>query len=74
MDAITKAIPESVPWTLLYAIDVMLAAKTKVELEQQVQTWLDRLADFGLRLNVNKTEYLTTDKNEQVRVNGEELP
>ncbi|EYB82210.1 hypothetical protein Y032_0364g3553 [Ancylostoma ceylanicum] len=54
----------------------MLAANTKAELEQQVQTWQDRLVDFVLRLNVKKTEYLTTDKNEQgtVCVNGEELP
>ncbi|EYC40844.1 hypothetical protein Y032_0594g424 [Ancylostoma ceylanicum] len=76
MDAITKDIQKTVPWTLLYADDVMLAANTKAELEQQVQTWQDRLADFGLRLNVRKTEYLTTDKNEQdtVRVSGEELP
>ncbi|EYC44867.1 hypothetical protein Y032_0447g1625 [Ancylostoma ceylanicum] len=76
MDAITKDIQKNVPWTLLYADDVMLAAKTKAELEQQVQTWQDRLAYFGLRLNVKKTEYLTTDKNEQdtVCVSGEELP
>ncbi|EYC33031.1 hypothetical protein Y032_0002g568 [Ancylostoma ceylanicum] len=75
MDAITKDIQKTVPWTLLYA-DVMLAANTKAELEQQVQIWQDRLADFGQRLNVKKTEYLTADKNEQGtgRVNGKELP
>ncbi|EYC05235.1 hypothetical protein Y032_0083g1658 [Ancylostoma ceylanicum] len=75
MDAITEDIQKSVLWTLLYTDDVVLAAKTKAELEQQVQTWYDHLVDFSLRLNVEKMEYLTTNKNEQgtVRVNGGEL-
>ncbi|EYC33033.1 hypothetical protein Y032_0002g570 [Ancylostoma ceylanicum] len=44
----------------------MLASKDKHELELQTQAWSDRLAQFGLRLNVNKTKYLTID----VNVNG----
>ncbi|EYB82911.1 hypothetical protein Y032_0347g3156 [Ancylostoma ceylanicum] len=75
-DAITKDIQKTVPWTLLYADDVMLAANTNVEHEQHLHTWQDHLADFGLRLNVKKTENMTTDKNEQdtVRVSGGKLP
>ncbi|XGW34521.1 hypothetical protein V3C99_018439 [Haemonchus contortus] len=42
----------SVPWTLLYADDVVLASKDKSTLEQQVQTWSDRLAMFGLRKTI----------------------
>ncbi|VDP09717.1 unnamed protein product [Heligmosomoides polygyrus] len=52
------------PWTLLYADDVMLACEDKTELERQAQAWCDRLVLFGLKLNVKKTEYLTTDVNE----------
>nr|CDJ87499.1 RNA-directed DNA polymerase (reverse transcriptase) domain containing protein [Haemonchus contortus] len=64
MDAITKDLQKPAPWTLLYADDVMLASEDKSELESQVQTWSDRLAMLGLRLNVKKTEYLTTDPSE----------
>ncbi|VDP08791.1 unnamed protein product [Heligmosomoides polygyrus] len=42
----------------------MLACKDKDDLELQVRAWCDRLAMFGLNLNVKKTEYLTTDVNE----------
>ncbi|XGW10231.1 hypothetical protein V3C99_012037 [Haemonchus contortus] len=75
MDAITKDLQKPAPWTLLYADDVMLASEDKSELESQVQTWSDRLARFGLRLNVKKTEYLTTDSSEpgSIKINGTEL-
>uniref|UniRef100_A0A183FPM7 Reverse transcriptase domain-containing protein n=1 Tax=Heligmosomoides polygyrus TaxID=6339 RepID=A0A183FPM7_HELPZ len=60
---------------LLYADDVMLACEDKDDLEQQVQAWCDRLAIFGLKLNVKKTEYLTTDVSESssIKINGTEL-
>uniref|UniRef100_A0A7I4Y4S3 Reverse transcriptase domain-containing protein n=1 Tax=Haemonchus contortus TaxID=6289 RepID=A0A7I4Y4S3_HAECO len=75
MDAITKDLQKPAPWSLLYADDVMLASEDKSELESQVQTWSDRLARFGLRLNVKKTEYLTTDSSEpgSIKINGTEL-
>ncbi|VDP05693.1 unnamed protein product [Heligmosomoides polygyrus] len=63
------------PWTLLYADDVMLACEDKTELERQAQAWCDRLALFGLKLNVKKTEYLTTDVDEygSIKISGTEL-
>uniref|UniRef100_A0A914VFU1 Reverse transcriptase domain-containing protein n=1 Tax=Plectus sambesii TaxID=2011161 RepID=A0A914VFU1_9BILA len=61
MDVITRDLHQQPPWTLLYADDVMLAATNKADLQHQVQAWSDRLARFGLRLNVKKTEYMTTD-------------
>ncbi|VDO98592.1 unnamed protein product [Heligmosomoides polygyrus] len=75
MDAITRDLQKPVPWTLLYANDVMLACEDKDDLERQVQAWCDRLAMFGLKLNVKKAEYLTTDVNESasIKINGTEL-
>ncbi|VDP07231.1 unnamed protein product [Heligmosomoides polygyrus] len=54
----------------------MLASEDKGELEREVQAWCDRLERFGFRLNVKKTEYLTTDVTESssIKVNGIELP
>ncbi|VDO33754.1 unnamed protein product [Heligmosomoides polygyrus] len=76
MDAITRDLQKPVPWTLLYADDVMLVSEDKGELEREVQAWCDRLVRFGLKLNVVKTEYLTTDVTEfsSIKVNGIELP
>ncbi|VDP35289.1 unnamed protein product [Heligmosomoides polygyrus] len=76
MDAITRDLQKPVPWTLLYADDVMLASEDKDEPEREVQAWCDRLVRFGLKLNVKKTEHLTTDFTESssIKVNGIELP
>ncbi|VDP07006.1 unnamed protein product [Heligmosomoides polygyrus] len=65
-----------VPWTLLYADDVMLASEDKDELERELQAWCDRLERFGLKLNVKKIEYLTTGVTESssIKVNFIELP
>ncbi|VDP39746.1 unnamed protein product [Heligmosomoides polygyrus] len=41
--------------------DVMLDSEDKGELERELQAWCGRLERFGLKLNVKKTEYLTTD-------------
>ncbi|VDO61015.1 unnamed protein product [Heligmosomoides polygyrus] len=76
MDAISRDLQKPVPWTLLYADELMLASENKGELEQEVQAWCDRLERFGLKLNVKKTEHLTTDVTESssIKVNGIELP
>ncbi|KAJ7317298.1 hypothetical protein JRQ81_003460 [Phrynocephalus forsythii] len=43
---------DPVPWTLLYADDVMIASESKADLEHQAQVWGDSLTRFGLCLNV----------------------
>ncbi|VDP38968.1 unnamed protein product [Heligmosomoides polygyrus] len=74
-DAITGDLQESAPKTLLYDDDVLLASRDNAELERQMQSWCDCLIVFGLKLNVKKTEYLTTDVNESgcIKVCGTEL-
>ncbi|EYC33056.1 hypothetical protein Y032_0002g578 [Ancylostoma ceylanicum] len=76
MDAVTRDLQKPALWTLLYANDVVIAAEDKYELERQTQACTDRLAQFGLRLNVTKTEYLTTDVNQigTISVGGTDLP
>ncbi|EYB86954.1 hypothetical protein Y032_0270g843 [Ancylostoma ceylanicum] len=61
MDAITRDLQRPAPWALLYADDVMLPSEQKEDFERQTQAWGERLARFRLRLNVKKTEYMTTN-------------
>ncbi|EYC20170.1 hypothetical protein Y032_0022g488 [Ancylostoma ceylanicum] len=63
MDAVIRDLQKPAPWTLLYVDDVTIASEDKCELERLIQAWSDRLAQFGLRLYVTMTEYLTTDVN-----------
>ncbi|VDP21586.1 unnamed protein product [Heligmosomoides polygyrus] len=74
MDGITRDFQKAAPCMLLNTDDVMLACEDKGELERQADAWCDRLALFGLKLNVKNTEHLT-DVNEHgsIKINGIEL-
>ncbi|EYB86175.1 hypothetical protein Y032_0283g1297 [Ancylostoma ceylanicum] len=54
----------------------MLASEDKDELKRQTQAWSDRQTRFGLRLNIKKAEYLTTDEHESgtIKINDTDLP
>ncbi|KAG8136472.1 hypothetical protein E2320_005055 [Naja naja] len=74
MDTIMHDLQQNAPWTMLYADDVMLASTIRGELQQQVQTWNERLNHFGFRLNIKKTEYLETVTTPgMLQINGENL-
>ncbi|EYC04285.1 hypothetical protein Y032_0088g2119 [Ancylostoma ceylanicum] len=58
VETVTRDIQKPHPLCLLYAYDVMLAAETREELQAEVQLWKDSLQRYGLRLNIEKTEYM----------------
>ncbi|EYC22490.1 hypothetical protein Y032_0017g3382 [Ancylostoma ceylanicum] len=58
MDTISSDLQSTTPWTLLYEDDVMIATSTREELQQKVQAWKDRLEQYGMRLNIKKTDTL----------------
>ena len=76
MNAVTADIQLPHPWSLLFADDVMLAATTRAELERLVQTWSTRLAQYGLRLNLKKTEYMECGPQSDgtITIDGSDLP
>ncbi|VDO75623.1 unnamed protein product, partial [Heligmosomoides polygyrus] len=47
---------------ILYADDIALVADNQEELEQKVQLWQRALADNGLRLNVKKTKFISSEQ------------
>ncbi|EYC14995.1 hypothetical protein Y032_0038g3565 [Ancylostoma ceylanicum] len=51
---------EGPPFTLLYADDVALIANSKAELQDKIRKWQMTLADVGLRLNLEKTEIMSS--------------
>ncbi|XP_049772440.1 uncharacterized protein LOC126159020 [Schistocerca cancellata] len=75
MDTVTADLQRPLLWTLLYTDDVMLAAENKLDLQSQTEKWSDRLPQHGLRLNLKKSEYMTSDRHEMgtILINGEDL-
>ncbi|EYC26161.1 hypothetical protein Y032_0011g1592 [Ancylostoma ceylanicum] len=75
MDARTRDLQRPASWTPLYADEVMPTSEQKEDLERQGQAWGELLVRFGLRLNVKKTEYMTTnlDESSTVQMDGNDF-
>ena len=58
---------------LLCANDVLLASTDKRELKRKVCAWGRKLASFGLRFNIRKTEHLANGTSVSVRTEGTQL-
>ncbi|KAE8733165.1 Malonyl-CoA decarboxylase family protein isoform 2 [Hibiscus syriacus] len=61
MDDIYCATPDGVPWCMLFADDIVLVAETKTDLNSRLATWKTALEEKGLRINIEKTEYLCSN-------------
>ncbi|EYC00666.1 hypothetical protein Y032_0114g463 [Ancylostoma ceylanicum] len=60
LDKVVKNLMEEPPFTLLYADDVAFIANSKVEIQDKIRKWQMTLADAGLRLNLKKTEIMSS--------------
>ena len=61
MDKISKSIWETVPWCMLFADDIVLAAETKEEANSKLEEWREAFEGKGLRISRTKIEYLRCD-------------
>uniref|UniRef100_A0A0N4WN98 Reverse transcriptase domain-containing protein n=1 Tax=Haemonchus placei TaxID=6290 RepID=A0A0N4WN98_HAEPC len=62
MDVITEELVDGPLKTILYADDIALIAESKEELQDNLQKWQKVLAENGLRLNVRKTKFLSSEE------------
>ena len=58
LDVLTEGIEGEVPWAMLFADDLVLAADSKTELEATLELWRAALEEAGLRISRSKTESL----------------
>ncbi|VDP24977.1 unnamed protein product [Heligmosomoides polygyrus] len=61
LDCIVNRLEEGPLRTILYAKHIALLADSREELEEKVQLWQVALADNGLRLNVKKTKFISSE-------------
>ena len=77
MDVMTQEVREAVPWSILYADDIVLCAERREDLEMKLESWRKALEDRGMRISRSKTEYMcaTTDgeDRESIRLDGEAI-
>ena len=62
------------PWELLYADDLAIIDITSTDTQNRLESWQKVLTDNGLKINVAKTQHLSTRENPlPMKVNGDEL-
>ena len=56
MDAISEYVQHDVPWDMLYADDLIIAADSSAKLQERFGEWQKALERKGLKANADKTE------------------
>ena len=51
----------NMPWELLYADDLAVIAETEEELIKRLNDWKDNVESKGMRVNMNKTKWRTSE-------------
>ena len=63
VDTISQDVRTELPWVLLYADDLAIIDITCADTQNRMESWQDVLAENGLKINVAKTEHMSTREN-----------
>ena len=58
MDEFTRAIQDEIPWSILFADDIVLVDETRAEVNVKLELWRQNLESRGFRLSRAITEYM----------------
>ena len=62
MDRLTDEVRRELPWTMLFADDIVICEETREEVEQTLESWRYALKRRGMKVSWSKTEYLCINK------------
>ena len=75
VDVLASSIQRDPPWAMLFADDLVICEYSRVEIEQQRDSWRELLEGKGLRISRKKTEYLrSAGFSEDVCLEGVPIP
>ena len=57
-DVLTRGVRQGVPWSMMYADEVVLCGETSGEVERLLEEWRVALKRGGMRISRAKTEYM----------------
>ena len=68
MDTLTEEVRTKALWELIFEDDITLVAGTEEELQEKVQRWQRNLSRGGLKMSVEKSEVLMSERGGKSRV------
>ena len=57
-DRLTDEVRREPPWTMLFAVDIVICEETREEVERRLESWKYALERRGMNVSRSKTEYL----------------
>ncbi|GKG24644.1 ataxia telangiectasia mutated family protein [Tanacetum coccineum] len=72
LDELSRGIKENIPWSMVFADDIVLVAQSADGLNRRLESWRRVLEDNGLRVSRDKAEYLRCDFDRYEAAHGEE--
>ena len=58
MDVLVSTIQRDPPWAMLFADDLVIFEESRLEVNQQLDSWREVLEGYRLRISRKKTVYL----------------
>jgi len=80
MDELTRGIQDELPWSMLFADDIVLIDETSQRVSDKLERWRSTLESRGFRVSRSKTKYLhycfsgRIDAGGEVTLEGRPLP
>jgi len=71
MDELTREIQDELPWSMLFADDIVLIDESRQGVNDKLERWRHTLESRGFRVSRSKTEYLHCCFSGRVDVEGE---
>lgn len=61
LNELSRGIQEGIPWSMIFADDIVLVAESAEGLNHRLEHWREALEDNGLRVNRENTDYMRCD-------------
>ena len=77
MDRLTDEVRREIPWTMLFANDIVICEETREEVEWRLESWRYALERRGMKVSRSKTEYLCVNggnDKETVKMENTKVP
>ena len=71
MEELTRGIQDELPWSMLFANDIVLIDETRQGVNDKLERWRHTLKSSGIRVSRSKTEYLHCFFSGRVDAGGE---
>nr|GEU62608.1 probable LRR receptor-like serine/threonine-protein kinase RFK1 isoform X1 [Tanacetum cinerariifolium] len=72
LDELSRGIQGDIPWSMVFADNIVLVAESTDALKMRLESWRKALEDKGLRVHRDKTKYLRCDFGRYEAAYGEE--